>query len=825
MSGIQLTIVNNVVTNATYTSGSKECRIPYAVTAIGNNAFNNVKKIIADVFTSNVITIGTDAFKDCTALTNIIIPVFTSIGDSAFYGCIALANITIPSVTHIGNSAFYGCIALTGITIPLTVTSVGDSAFSGCNKPNFTINIQNAIIGNRMFQNCGASQITIPSSVTSIGNYAFDSLPNLLNATINNSFLSTNMFSNCNSLTSITIPSSVTSIGANAFSNCINLTNVLLQRTHIQGVTILNTGSFTNTPNVSVDSLRQMYYDGYDRNALATAGFTQSTIDNAYGGISLTIVNNAVTGATDILSVSSKFAVIPIYATSISSNAFNSVSSIITGVIFGNQPTINNINSNAFINCDKLTSIIIPSSVTSIGINAFSNCANLTNVLLQRFGDLGKTTLGSNSFQSTTTFGILNSDYSESVATLFSNGYTYNELSTAGFDSTTLIRYYLDNNVLYKDASIHIDSYNNYNITTLDTSIHITDTNTNIEETSLNTNNTNDGTINSVNNFRQFFKLYNNSNLNTHSYNINVKKSVDINYAIFGNSEAGGTQKIENIRNYINNPDIVSYLLTSSDSGARGQFNRGTIVNCSNTVNITNNVSGGSLEVNYNNKSLRTKNAFNKIGIQGNISTNWDPNYNNILTEGYNSNSSSTEIVNCYRWEEIYIPNYNGTIYTYYVSGFTVLDNNVNVTSYQIYNGNAQYVETSGSLSVSKLGTPGTPSYALFHTKIPYAIFTLTTNINLIDANGNTTINIDTTNNGIVINFNDADYLFTTGRKFTIIKNGNYPIIFNCEKSKSYSNKMALKFGNTFYIFFKTVTQTNFTITYTKSNKYYWVIT
>ena len=56
-----------------------------------------------------------------------------SIGDNAFKNCSTVSNITIPvTVTSIGDSAFAGCSAITDITIPASVTSIGNEAFSNC---------------------------------------------------------------------------------------------------------------------------------------------------------------------------------------------------------------------------------------------------------------------------------------------------------------------------------------------------------------------------------------------------------------------------------------------------------------------------------------------------------------------------------------------------------------------------------------------------------------------------------------------------------------------------------------------------------------------
>lgn len=65
------------------------------------------------------------------------------------------------------------------------------------------------------------------------------------------------------------------------------------------------------------------------------------------------------------------------------------------------------IHANAFKDCNKITSITIPSTVTSIGSNAFANCTSLTNVT---FGNISKiTSWGSNIFSGVT--GKTDGDY------------------------------------------------------------------------------------------------------------------------------------------------------------------------------------------------------------------------------------------------------------------------------------------------------------------------------------------------------------------------------------------------------------------------------
>lgn len=84
-----------------------------------------------------------------------------SIGTNAFYLCTALTSVTFPSgVTEIGASAFGGCYSLTSVTIPNTVTNIGSASFSGTSL----------------------ASVNIPDSVLTIGYSAFNSCTSITNA-------------------------------------------------------------------------------------------------------------------------------------------------------------------------------------------------------------------------------------------------------------------------------------------------------------------------------------------------------------------------------------------------------------------------------------------------------------------------------------------------------------------------------------------------------------------------------------------------------------------------------------------------------------------
>jgi hypothetical protein len=97
------------------TEGTNQYSYNYPADEIPELAVQNMAGLISVILPSSVASIRMQAFQDC----------------------IRLSSISIPStVTSVENGAFWGCSWLSSISIPSSVTSIGDFAFEGCSRLN-----------------------------------------------------------------------------------------------------------------------------------------------------------------------------------------------------------------------------------------------------------------------------------------------------------------------------------------------------------------------------------------------------------------------------------------------------------------------------------------------------------------------------------------------------------------------------------------------------------------------------------------------------------------------------------------------------------------
>jgi len=321
-----------------------------------NNNYTSINNVLLNKAQTSLVLYPTGS----TATTYTIPSTVTSIGDYALYFARNLKLINLNNIiTSIGSITFKGS-ALTSITIPASVTSIGSYVFDeirymntyivdasnnyyssdsygalfdknktllmyypGANTSNTSYTIPSTVIsmadGYNFFGASTLTSITIPFGVTKINRYTFGHCSNLTNITLPDSLADMSdsyYFYYATNLTSITIPASVTTIGTYAFGYS-NITSAIFEEsTLLDGLAII---------------------PGTDKTLYGKSGIYVSWLTKVFNG------SGSLTGATALLYGATKARI----------------------------ETHTSIGASAFLNATALTSITIPSSVTSIGGSAF----------------------------------------------------------------------------------------------------------------------------------------------------------------------------------------------------------------------------------------------------------------------------------------------------------------------------------------------------------------------------------------------------------------------------------------------------------------------
>ena len=261
-----------------------------------------------------------------------------------------------------------------------TVTGKGSCLDTDIVIPSIYKDKPVTIIGDFAFSNCSSlTSVVIGNSVTTIGDYAFAYCDSLTSVVIPDSVTSigSNAFNDCDSLTSVTIPDSVTLIGDYAFKYCYKLVEVINK----SSLNVTKTSYGLNALEVHYGESKIVNKNGYlfitSSGVNYLLGYTGTDtvliLPNDYHGESYNIYGFAFYCNDKITSV-----VIPNSVTTIGSSAFCGCSSL-TNVTIGNGVTT--IDDYAFWSCYSLTSVTIGNSVTSIGGYAFEDCDKLVEVI------------------------------------------------------------------------------------------------------------------------------------------------------------------------------------------------------------------------------------------------------------------------------------------------------------------------------------------------------------------------------------------------------------------------------------------------------------
>ena len=290
-------------------------------------------------FSEHLEEIGNEAFRGCSALTEVHIPrVVKKLGDSAFRDCVSLRKLTIEEEIEIGERAFENCRKLTEISLPSDLREIYSGVFNSCRS---------------------LKKITLPSSLVAIGDNAFAYCDMLKEIRFPNtvSRVDDAVFSGCTSLSKVTFTESVSKLGKNVFKDCTSLVSVSLPASLHK----MDAGCFrgcTSLKEIKVHPKNKRYksMDGiiFNKNKSVLVCYPPKIEQDAY-------------------EIPDSVCVIEDWAFS---DAVNLRSIII-------PDSVESIGEGAFFRCENLERVFIPYSVDSINDTAFRGCKNLKEVYIE----------------------------------------------------------------------------------------------------------------------------------------------------------------------------------------------------------------------------------------------------------------------------------------------------------------------------------------------------------------------------------------------------------------------------------------------------------
>ena len=235
----------------------------------------------------------------------------------------------------IGSYAFYECCELKSLKLPSGVTEIGSFAFKYCSRlTSLTLPPGVTEIGVAAFYCSGLTSLIIPPGVTEIGDLVFKDCTDLTSLSLPSGVteIGSSAFEDCIGLTSLTLPSSVTEIGSSAFEGCRGLSSLTIP----PGVTKIGSSAFKGCSRL-----------------------TSLTIHSDVTEIG----SSAFWGCTGLKDVS-------FY-----------INGDFEPYLTKNHPHIDvNCGIEYYLNGKKITSVVIPSTITTLGEYVFQNCRDLTSV-------------------------------------------------------------------------------------------------------------------------------------------------------------------------------------------------------------------------------------------------------------------------------------------------------------------------------------------------------------------------------------------------------------------------------------------------------------
>ena len=352
-------ILGGAFANAT---SIKNVVLPKSLKKIADDAFYQHPSLTSITIDASMEYIGVSAFALCPKLEEVKIKGVTLICDSAFAECKALKSVTLENVETVSMNAFHLCPSLETVSLA-EIKTLGENSFAECKKLK-TLTIGNNVqeIGLEAFAYCDSiEELVIGEGNISIADFAFSYCRGLKSVEILNGCVSIGeaTFEGCAKLEEVTFPKSLNSINAYAFKNCLALTTFKIDPMNAKyGIT----RSIFMVENNSKTGERTLVI-------VAPGAITEElTIPNNIHSIGPYVFRHAI---------QLKKVILPDTLTTIGEEAF--FDSGLTELDLNKVVTIKDY---AF-GQTRITSVVIPESVTTIDRYAFQYCNDLKEIYIR----------------------------------------------------------------------------------------------------------------------------------------------------------------------------------------------------------------------------------------------------------------------------------------------------------------------------------------------------------------------------------------------------------------------------------------------------------
>ncbi len=340
-------------------SSLRYINLPENVNYIGRMAFMGCSNLNYVTFPQHVEIINQSAFAQC-SLVSVIVPTSDFSGSAMFNGNTSLVSATLrDGCTMLSNGMFLLCSSLNYVEIPDSViliesASLGTSSGNGnANTPFYKDIIENK---NGIYTNSNGTKFLFKAQ--NVGT-TFDLSPYQA--------IAGEAFQDCTTLEEITIPNTIKAIGGSTFNGCTNLSTVEIGT----GVEYIGSRAFNDCT-----SLNEIVIPNNVKYLLNRV-FDGSNLSSVTLGKRLIYIGGSVFDGTSWLSTVESSGGIVTASDGTTKYAISVTTQESTVSLDG----VRAIATQAFSNCENLTSITIPESVVGIGYRAFPD--TLTKITIQ----------------------------------------------------------------------------------------------------------------------------------------------------------------------------------------------------------------------------------------------------------------------------------------------------------------------------------------------------------------------------------------------------------------------------------------------------------